>query len=68
MSSVQIMTLGEIQVSLADRRLLKIKEATGVSYTTLKKLADGEDNNFTLGTLKKVSDYLQQNTPPCPKT
>jgi len=52
------MTLRQVQEGLKDRRLTVVAEETGLSYPTVKKVADGS-HLVTLQTLKKLSDYLQ---------
>ena len=54
-----LLTLEEIKEALADKRLYKVAEATGLSYPTLKKMADGEQANYTLATIYAVSAYIQ---------
>ncbi len=53
-----IMNLKQIQEGLKDRRLYAVKQATGISYPTLKKLSDGVVSNYTIGTLSVVSKYI----------
>lgn len=54
-----LLTLEEIKEALADKRLYKVAEATGLSYPTIKKMADGEQVNYTLATIHAVSAYIQ---------
>lgn len=54
----KILSLTEIRRLLQDRKLYVIADKTGLSYPTLKKLADGIDANYTLSTLEAVSEYL----------
>lgn len=56
--ATEIMSLDDIKKGLEDRRLLKVSEITGLSYPTLKKLANGDDVNYTLATVIAVSEYL----------
>lgn len=56
--ATEIMSLDDIKKGLEDRRLLKVSEITGLSYPTLKKLANGDDANYTLATIIAVSEYL----------
>lgn len=55
-----IMAIKEIEKGLTDRSLGKVKKATGLSYPTLKRLADGEMANYTIRTLITVSNYLNK--------
>jgi DNA-binding Xre family transcriptional regulator len=59
MSTDDLMSLEEIQALLKDKKLYVIAEATGLTYPTLKKLADGKKANYTYGTLLKVTNYLR---------
>ena len=52
------MSLDDIKKGLADKRLYKVSEITGLSYPTLKKMADGKNSNYTMSTIGKVSEYL----------
>ena len=58
MKNSEIMNLEVIKDGLQDKRLYTVAERTGVSYPTLKKLYDGEQANYTIDTLKKVTRYL----------
>lgn len=51
-------TLEQLAVLLADRRISKVAEATGLSYNTVKKVADGQ-RDVTLATLEKLSRYFE---------
>lgn len=53
-----LMNLDDIKKGLADKRLYKVSEITGLSYPTLKKMADGKNSNYTMSTIAKVSEYL----------
>lgn len=53
-----LLTLEQIKINLADKRLYKVAEITGLSYPTLKKMADGEDANYTMATVQAVSQYI----------
>ncbi len=57
----QLLNLEQIKEGLADKRLYKVAEITGLSYPTLKKLADGQNSNYTMSTIKSVSDYICNN-------
>jgi DNA-binding Xre family transcriptional regulator len=54
-----LMSLAQIEVKLKSRRLYFVAKETGLSYPTLKKMADGENANYTLATLRAISDYLR---------
>jgi hypothetical protein len=54
----QILPLLDIQKGLKDKRLYAVSESTGISYPTLKKLADGIESNYTRSTLQAVSIYI----------
>ena len=58
MKNDQIMNLDDIKDKLKDKRLYIVSERTGISYPILNKLSKGEDSNYTIDTLKKVSTYL----------
>lgn len=53
-----ILGLKEIKEGLKDKKLYVVSKAIGVSYPTLNKLLNNESHNFTIGTIRKVSDYL----------
>lgn len=56
--STNILSLSEIKANLADKRLYKVAELTGLSYPTLKKLANGDGSTCNMSTIQTVSDYL----------
>lgn len=56
--NLEILSLEEMALRLKDRRLYEVAKEIGLSYPTLKSLADNEEKNYTMETLKKVSDYL----------
>jgi DNA-binding phage protein len=49
----------KIASALADRRLYKVSQETGISYGTLRKL-QLNDGNPTLSVLQKISSYLTE--------
>lgn len=53
-----VLGIKEIREGLKDKKLYVVSRAIGVSYPTLNKLLNNESHNFTIGTLRKVSDYL----------
>ncbi|RTL05706.1 hypothetical protein EKK58_07385 [Candidatus Dependentiae bacterium] len=58
-----ILSLEQIKKGLKDKRLQVVADRTGLSYPTLKSLADGKTQNYTTETLKTVSNYLNGNIP-----
>jgi DNA-binding Xre family transcriptional regulator len=60
MSNEELLSLEDIQLLLKDKRLYVVSEATGLSFPTLKKMADGKKENFTYKTIKAISDYLKK--------
>ena len=60
MSNNQLLSLKEIQLLLKDKRLYIVSKATGLSFPTLKKMADGKEENFTIKTIKSISDYFKK--------
>lgn len=54
----KMLELHKIQDMLRDRRLTVVAERCGLSYPTVKHVADG-GKNVTLATLTKLSDYLK---------
>jgi DNA-binding Xre family transcriptional regulator len=60
MSKKELLSLENIQLLLKDKRLYVVSKATGLSFPTLKKMADGKKENFTYKTIKAISDYLRK--------
>jgi DNA-binding Xre family transcriptional regulator len=60
MSNEELLSLEDIQLLLKDKRLYVVSKATGLSFPTLKKMADGKKENFTYKTIKAISDYLKK--------
>ena len=60
MSNEELLSLEDIQSLLKDKRLYVVSKATGLSFPTLKKMADGKKENFTYKTIKAVSDYFKK--------
>ena len=54
----RILTLEEIAEGLKDKKLYVVAAATGLSFPTLKRLAEGKNNNCTMSTILAVSKYL----------
>lgn len=59
MNDSDILSTGQIQDALKDKRLYMVAKATGLSYPTIKKLADGKELNYTVDTLKAISKYVR---------
>lgn len=60
MSKEKLLSLEAIQSLLKDKRLYVVAQATRLSFPTLKKMADGKEENFNYRTIKAVSDYLKK--------
>lgn len=54
-----MMTLDQIRLALADRKLTVVAEKTGLHYNTLYSLMRGENPDPRLSTIKTLSDYLE---------
>lgn len=50
--------LGAIKQALQDRRLYVVARETGVSYPTIKRLADGVEGDYKLSTIARIANYL----------
>jgi hypothetical protein len=55
-----ILTLDQISDELQDRKLSVVSKATKLSVGTLNKLKKGEETNYTIETLKVISDYINK--------
>lgn len=53
-----MLTLDEIKRLLADRRLNVVSAATAINRNTLAQIRDGKNENPTLRTMQRLSDYL----------
>jgi len=53
-----MMTLDEIRAALADRRLDRVAEATGLHENTIWAIRSGRNENPSYRTLRSLSDYL----------
>lgn len=53
-----LMTIEQIAEGLQKLRLSEVEQATGISFTTLSNLRKAKNENYTIGTLRKVSDYI----------
>ena len=60
MNQPSIMTIEQVRDALKDRRIGVVAEACGLSYPTVKAIADGQ---FVAKyeTVKVLSDYLSRN-------
>jgi predicted transcriptional regulator len=56
-----MLNLNQIVDKLHDRNLVTVSEKSGVRYATLFNIAKGKNKNPKYETVKKLSDYLQQN-------
>lgn len=56
-----MLTLDQIKVLLADRRLDIVAKATNVHRNTLAAIRDGRNENPTYAILIRLSDYLSGN-------
>ena len=61
---MRILNLEQIEKGLKDKKLYAVAAATGLSYPTVRKLAegrmldDGTENNPTNSTLERISTYI----------
>lgn len=53
-----MMTLDEIRTALADRRIDRVAEATGLHENTIWAIRAGRNENPSYRTLRSLSDYL----------
>ena len=56
--SENMMTLHQIKRLLADRKLMLVSAATGIHRNTLAAIRDGENDNPSLATMTKLSEYF----------
>jgi hypothetical protein len=54
-----MMTLEQIRQALSDRMPVKVAEATGLHYNTIRQVRDNPDANPTHKVLQALSDYLE---------
>jgi DNA-binding Xre family transcriptional regulator len=54
----KMLTLDEIKRLLADRRLNVVSAATAINRNTLAQIRDGKNENPTLRTMQRLSEYL----------
>lgn len=50
--------LERIKAALADRKMDKVAEATGLHENTIRAIANGTNKNPTLQTINKLTKYL----------
>jgi len=50
--------LERIKAALADRKIDKVAEATGLHENTIRAIANGTNKNPTLQTINKLTKYL----------
>ena len=55
-----MLTLKQIQARLADRRIDKVAEATGLHYNTVRNIREGVTGNPSWRVVKALSDYLAE--------
>jgi len=53
-----MMTLDEVRRALADRRLDRVAEATGLHPNTIWAIRVGRNRNPSYATMEALSDYL----------
>lgn len=54
-----MMTLEQIRNALSDRMPVKVAEATGLHYNTIREVRDNPDANPTYKVLSALSTYLE---------
>lgn len=54
-----MMTLEQIRHALYDRMPMKVSDATGIHYNTIRKVRDDPNANPTHKVLQALSDYLE---------
>lgn len=58
-NQMHLLPLAEIKELLTDRRLKVVGRRLGISYPTLKRLAEGSAANYSFKTLAAVSHYFK---------
>lgn len=53
------MTLEQIRKALSDRMPIKVADATGLHYNTIREVRDNPDANPTYKVLVALSNYLE---------
>lgn len=54
------MTLDQIKAALADRRIDKVAEATGLHYNTIRDVRDNPECNPTWRVISALAEYLER--------
>jgi hypothetical protein len=54
-----MMTLEQIRQALSDRMPIRVAEATGLHYNTIRQVRDNPNANPTHKVLQALSDYLE---------
>ena len=54
-----MLTLDEIRTALSDRMPVKVAEATGLHYNTIRELRDNPQANPTYKVMLALSNYLE---------
>lgn len=54
-----MLTLDEIRAALSDRMPIKVAEATGLHYNTIRELRDNPQANPTYKVMLALSNYLE---------
>jgi hypothetical protein len=54
-----MMTLEQIRQALSDRMPIKVAEATGLHYNTIRQVRDNPEANPTHKVLQALSDYFE---------
>lgn len=57
-----MMSLEQIRNALSDRMPVKVAEATGLHYNTIREVRDNPDANPTYKVLMALSNYLEGRT------
>ena len=57
-----MMTLEQIRHALSDRMPIKVAEATGVHYNTIRQVRDNPNANPTHKVLQALSNYWESRT------
>jgi hypothetical protein len=56
-----MLELDIIQKKLSDRNLSEVSRRTGVTFPTVWRIANNQAGNVGYETVKKISDYLEEN-------
>lgn len=58
--SKEILTIDDVRTALADRKLTKVAEETGLKYHTVMEVANGKRENPTYETYIALVNYLKK--------